>query len=40
MIDVMSAGATFDLFQRAVPIHPTVSELLPTLVSEMQPDVK
>ena len=40
VIDVMSAGATYDLFERAVPIHPTVSELLPTLVSEMQPDVK
>ena len=40
MIDVMSAGATFDLFERAVPIHPTVSELLPTLVSEMRADEK
>ena len=27
----------YDVLQRAVPIHPTVSELIPTLLSEMKP---
>ena len=38
VIDVMNAGVTYDVFERAVPIHPTVSELIPTLVNEMRPD--
>jgi pyruvate/2-oxoglutarate dehydrogenase complex dihydrolipoamide dehydrogenase (E3) component len=37
VIDIMNAGVTYDLLQRAVPIHPTVSELLPTVLAEMQP---
>jgi pyruvate/2-oxoglutarate dehydrogenase complex dihydrolipoamide dehydrogenase (E3) component len=32
VIDVMNAGATADALRWAVPIHPTVSELLPTLI--------
>jgi pyruvate/2-oxoglutarate dehydrogenase complex dihydrolipoamide dehydrogenase (E3) component len=32
--DMMSAGATADQLRWAVPIHPTVSELIPTLVLE------
>ena len=40
VLDMMNAGATYDLLQRAVPIHPTVSELIPTLVGEMQPDAR
>ncbi len=35
IIDMMSADQPYTAFQRAVPIHPTVSELIPTLVSEM-----
>jgi hypothetical protein len=27
----------YTTLQRAVPIHPTVSELIPTLLGEMQP---
>jgi hypothetical protein len=38
VIDVMHTGVTYDVLERAVPIHPTVSELIPTLLSEMQPD--
>ena len=33
-IDMMSVGATATQLQRTVPIHPTVSELIPTLLSE------
>jgi pyruvate/2-oxoglutarate dehydrogenase complex dihydrolipoamide dehydrogenase (E3) component len=34
IIDMMSVGATATRLQRTVPIHPTVSELIPTLLSE------
>jgi hypothetical protein len=34
----MNAGLTYDVLQRAVPIHPTVSELIPTMLGEMEPD--
>jgi pyruvate/2-oxoglutarate dehydrogenase complex dihydrolipoamide dehydrogenase (E3) component len=37
LIDVMSAGLEFGALQRAVPIHPTVSELIPTVLGEMRP---
>jgi pyruvate/2-oxoglutarate dehydrogenase complex dihydrolipoamide dehydrogenase (E3) component len=39
LLDIMNAGVTCDVLQRAVPIHPTVSELIPTLLSEMKPAV-
>jgi pyruvate/2-oxoglutarate dehydrogenase complex dihydrolipoamide dehydrogenase (E3) component len=39
IIDMMSAEASYTLLQRAVPIHPTVSELIPTLLNELQPVV-
>jgi pyruvate/2-oxoglutarate dehydrogenase complex dihydrolipoamide dehydrogenase (E3) component len=35
IIDMMSVGATATQLQRTVPIHPTVSELIPTLLSEV-----
>jgi pyruvate/2-oxoglutarate dehydrogenase complex dihydrolipoamide dehydrogenase (E3) component len=38
VLDVMNAGLTYDRLERAVPIHPTVSELIPTMLGEMQPD--
>jgi pyruvate/2-oxoglutarate dehydrogenase complex dihydrolipoamide dehydrogenase (E3) component len=38
VLDVMSAGLPCDVLQRAVPIHPTVSELIPTMLGEMEPD--
>ena len=37
LLDIINAGVTYDVLQRAVPIHPTVSELIPTLLSEMKP---
>jgi pyruvate/2-oxoglutarate dehydrogenase complex dihydrolipoamide dehydrogenase (E3) component len=37
IIDIMNAGATADVLARAVPIHPTVSELIPTVLNEMRP---
>lgn len=32
ILDMMNAGTTYDVLQGAVPIHPTVSELIPTVV--------
>lgn len=37
VLDIMNAGAPFTQLQRAVPIHPTVSELIPTVLGELQP---
>ena len=36
ILDVINADLPFDLFDRAVPIHPTVSELIPTVVGELR----
>ena len=35
VLDIMHAGLTYDVLQRAVPIHPTVSELIPTILGEL-----
>jgi pyruvate/2-oxoglutarate dehydrogenase complex dihydrolipoamide dehydrogenase (E3) component len=37
IIDMMTVGATADQLRRTVPIHPTVSELIPTLIAEARP---
>jgi pyruvate/2-oxoglutarate dehydrogenase complex dihydrolipoamide dehydrogenase (E3) component len=37
LIDAISADLPYDAIQRAVPIHPTVSELIPTLLGDLQP---
>jgi len=37
VLDIMNAGVPYDVLRRAMPIHPTVSELIPTLLGEMQP---
>ena len=37
VVDMMNARATIDAYRRAVPIHPTVSELIPTVLGEMKP---
>ena len=37
VLDIMNAGVTYDVLQWAVPIHPTVSELLPTVLKGLQP---
>jgi pyruvate/2-oxoglutarate dehydrogenase complex dihydrolipoamide dehydrogenase (E3) component len=37
LVDAMSAGIDVDAMIWAVPIHPTVSELIPTVLREMKP---
>jgi pyruvate/2-oxoglutarate dehydrogenase complex dihydrolipoamide dehydrogenase (E3) component len=37
ILDVMYAKAPFTVIQRAVHIHPTVSELVPTMLGELKP---
>ena len=37
VLDLMYAGAPVETMLRAVHIHPTVSELIPTTFAEMQP---
>ncbi len=36
ILDIMNAGADYTELQWAVPVHPTVSELIPTLLNEMK----
>ncbi len=38
LLDVMNADLPARFFQRAVPIHPTVSELIPTLLADLSPE--
>jgi pyruvate/2-oxoglutarate dehydrogenase complex dihydrolipoamide dehydrogenase (E3) component len=38
ILDVMNAGLPYDVLQRAMAIHPTVSELIPTMLGELKPD--
>jgi pyruvate/2-oxoglutarate dehydrogenase complex dihydrolipoamide dehydrogenase (E3) component len=40
ILDVMYAKAPYTVIQRAVHIHPTVSELIPTMLGELQPLAK
>ena len=37
ILDVMYTGAPYDVLRRSVNIHPTVSELIPTILGELQP---
>jgi len=37
ILDTMNAGVPYTALQRAVPIHPTVCELIPTMLGEMRP---
>lgn len=37
IIDIIHAGAPYTAIQRAMPIHPTVSELIPTVLGELKP---
>jgi pyruvate/2-oxoglutarate dehydrogenase complex dihydrolipoamide dehydrogenase (E3) component len=37
ILDMMYAKAPYTMLQRTVPIHPTVSELIPTLLGDLQP---
>lgn len=35
ILDIMNANVPYDVLERAVPIHPTVSELIPTMLGEL-----
>jgi len=37
ILDIMSAKAPYDTLARTMHIHPTVSELVPTMLQEMKP---
>jgi pyruvate/2-oxoglutarate dehydrogenase complex dihydrolipoamide dehydrogenase (E3) component len=37
VLDAMNARIPYTMLQRAMPIHPTLSELIPTLLGEMKP---
>jgi len=37
LLDAVNARLPYDVLQRAVPIHPTVSELISTLLGELSP---
>src|SRR5262249_33947544 len=37
ILDLMYAGSPYTILQRAMHIHPTVSELLPTMMGELKP---
>jgi pyruvate/2-oxoglutarate dehydrogenase complex dihydrolipoamide dehydrogenase (E3) component len=37
ILDMMNAGAAYPVLQWAVPIHPTVSELIPTVLGDLKP---
>jgi pyruvate/2-oxoglutarate dehydrogenase complex dihydrolipoamide dehydrogenase (E3) component len=37
ILDIMYAKAPYTVIQRAVHIHPTVSELIPTMLGDLRP---
>ena len=37
IIDLMSAKAPYTVMQRAVHVHPTVAEFIPTLLGDLKP---
>jgi len=37
ILDLMYAKAPYTVMQRAMHIHPTISELIPTMLGELQP---
>ena len=37
ILDVMYAKAPYTVIQRAMHIHPTITELIPTLLGELKP---
>ena len=37
LLDIMAAKAPYTVIQRSVHIHPTVSELIPTLLGNLKP---
>lgn len=39
LLDMMHAGQPWQVLRDVVPIHPTVSELIPTLLGDLAPAV-
>ena len=37
LLDIMYADAPYTVIQRAVHIHPTVTELIPTMLGDLKP---
>jgi len=37
ILDLMYASALYTVIQRAIHIHPTVTELIPTMLEELKP---
>jgi len=37
ILNMMNAGNAYPILQWAVPIHPTVSELIPTVLGDLKP---
>lgn len=37
VLDIMNADVPYDVLERAVAIHPTVSELIPTMLGDLRP---
>jgi pyruvate/2-oxoglutarate dehydrogenase complex dihydrolipoamide dehydrogenase (E3) component len=37
VVDIMNADMPYTMLRRAMPIHPTVSELIPTLLGDLRP---
>ena len=37
LLDMMYAKAPYTVIQRAMHIHPTVTELIPTMLGELEP---
>jgi pyruvate/2-oxoglutarate dehydrogenase complex dihydrolipoamide dehydrogenase (E3) component len=37
ILDIAAAGEPYRVLQRTTPIHPTVSELIPTLLGDLKP---
>ena len=37
VLEAVNAGVTATAFMQAMPIHPTVSELIPTVLGSLQP---
>lgn len=37
ILDMMNSAVPYPVLQKAVPIHPTVSELIPTVLGDLKP---
>jgi pyruvate/2-oxoglutarate dehydrogenase complex dihydrolipoamide dehydrogenase (E3) component len=37
ILNIMNAGVPYEVLERAVPIHPTVSEFIPIMLGELRP---